>query len=98
MRISQNLSRFGGYVKNVTFNNIMSKKISCGIIGTGNIGCDLLVKIMKSKYLECVMFAGQREDSPGIAFAKNLKIATATNSIEAILDSDASIVFDATSA
>jgi len=68
------------------------------ILGTGNIGCDLLAKVMKSKYLECIMFAGQREDSPGIAFAKKLKIPTSTDSIQGILDTDAGVVFDATSA
>src|SRR3990167_6734664 len=72
--------------------------MKCAILGTGNIGCDLLVKIIKSKYLECIMFAGQREDSPGIAFAKNLGIPTYTKSAEAVLNSKAVVVFDATSA
>src|SRR3990167_5745562 len=68
------------------------------ILGTGNIGCDLLVKVMKSKYLECIMFAGQRENSPGIAFAKKLKVPTSTASIQGVLDTNAGVVFDATSA
>src|SRR3990167_198456 len=68
------------------------------ILGTGNIGCDLLVKVMKSKYLECIMFAGQREDSPGIAWAKKLKVLTSTDSIQGVLNTDAGVVFDATSA
>jgi acetaldehyde dehydrogenase len=74
------------------------KKIPVAIIGPGRIGCDLLVKVMKSKYLECIMFAGQRNDSPGLAFAKSLDIPTSTKSIEAILLSKAPIVFDATTA
>ena len=73
-------------------------KTKCAILGTGNIGCDLLVKIMKSKYLECVMFAGQRNESPGIAFAKSHKIPTSIKSVDAIIESSASIVFDATNA
>src|SRR3990167_10824033 len=72
--------------------------MKCAIIGTGNIGCDLLVKIMKSKYLECVMFAGQREESEGLKFAKEKGIPTSAKSIDAILESDAQVVFDATSA
>jgi len=70
--------------------------MKCAIIGTGNIGCDLLVKIMKSKYLECVMFAGQREESEGLKFAKEKGIPTSAKSIDAILESDAKIIFEAT--
>src|SRR3990167_9298896 len=76
----------------------MKKKVPVAVIGTGLIGTDLLVKIIKSKYLECIMFAGQREESPGIAFAKKLKISTSTKSIEGILGSKARVVFDATNA
>ena len=73
-------------------------KTPVAILGTGNIGCDLLVKITKSKYLECIMFAGQHENSLGIAFAKDLGIATSPKSLEAVLNSEAVVVFDATSA
>src|SRR3990167_7519507 len=74
-----------------------SEKTPCAVLGSGLIGCDLLVKILKSKYLKCVMFAGQRDDSPGLAFAKD-KAPTSTKSIDAILETDAKIVFDATTA
>mgnify|MGYP004417315230 CR=1 FL=1 len=76
----------------------MFKKVPVGIIGTGKVACDLLVKVMKSKYLECIMFAGQHEDSLGIAFAKSLNIPASTKSVEGVVASDAIIVFDATSA
>lgn len=75
------------------------KKVKVGIIGTGNIGTDLLLKIQRSKILECGMFAGIREDSPGIQRAKQLGIPTSIESInifekrKGIVD----IVFDATS-
>ena len=66
------------------------------ILGSGNIGTDLLVKILKSKHLECVMFAGQRENSPGLQKAKELGVPTSSDGIDAILATDAKIVFDAT--
>lgn len=76
--------------------NIVKTKV--GIIGTGKVGTDLLLKVLKSPYLECVIFAGLREDSPGIALAKSLNVNTSTKSIKAIIKSEASIVFDATTA
>lgn len=40
-----------------------------GIIGTGNIGTDLLVKILREKNLELSVFAGRRLDSTGMQIA-----------------------------
>ena len=78
----------------------MHKKIKVGIIGTGNIGCDLLVKIQKSKLLECALFVGQNPSSEGIKFAKSLGVNTSSDSIDAFSDNkhDIRIVFDATNA
>jgi len=73
-------------------------KVKVGIIGTGKVGTDLLLKVLKSEYLQCVIFAGLRSDSPGIALARSLHINTSTDSIHAILKSEAEIVFDATTA
>lgn len=77
-----------------------TKKVKVGIIGTGNIGSDLLTKIMRSKILECGIFTGQNPDSEGIRRAKKLGILTSYKSIQAIADDPESchIVFDATSA
>ena len=68
------------------------------ILGSGKIGCDLLVKVMRSKYLECILMAGQREESEGLKFAKEKEVPTSAKSIDAVLKSDAQVVFDATSA
>ncbi len=78
----------------------MRKKVKVGILGTGNIGTDLLIKICRSPYLECAMFAGQNPNSDGIARAKLMGIKTSTKSINAFIDDPGScrIVFDATSA
>lgn len=76
------------------------KKISAAIIGTGNIGSDLLYKIQRSKFINCSLFTGRNPDSEGIKRAKTLGIRTSIDSIEAIeRDPDCcKIVFDATSA
>lgn len=76
------------------------KKMKVGIIGTGNIGSDLLVKIQRSSLLECGMFAGNNPESVGIKKAQLLDIPTSFKSIEAIRENPecCDIVFDATSA
>ncbi|MEK7633222.1 MAG: acetaldehyde dehydrogenase (acetylating) [Patescibacteria group bacterium] len=77
-----------------------SKKIKVGIIGTGNIGSDLLTKILRSPVLECGIFTGHNPESKGIARAKKLGVKTSFESIRAIEKSPGlcEIVFDATSA
>lgn len=76
------------------------EKIRAGIIGTGNIGTDLLYKIMKSDKIECTIFMGRREGSKGIETAKKLGIKTSLNSVDALINKEAEcdIVFDATTA
>lgn len=78
----------------------MSKKIKVGIIGIGNIGSDLLAKVMRSEYLECGIFAGHNLDSEGIRCAQSLGVPTTFESVHYIeKNSDCcQIVFDATSA
>ena len=78
----------------------MKNKVKVGIIGTGNIGTDLLVKIQRSQVLECGIFAGQNRESLGIKRAKEMGVKTSFNSINAILKNPelCEIVFDATSA
>jgi len=75
-------------------------RIKVGIIGTGNIGTDLLFKVQRSKVLECGIFTGRNPDSEGIRKAKELGIKTSTDSIKAIQNDPkcCDIVFDATSA
>lgn len=75
-------------------------KVKVGIIGTGNIGTDILIKIQRSEILECGMFTGRNLDSKGIKLAMEMGIPTSTDSIRAIQDNPdcCQIVFDATSA
>ncbi len=76
------------------------RKIKAGIIGTGNIGTDLLIKLQRSDTLECGIFAGQNKESKGIQRAQAMGIPTSFDSIRSIEDNPDSckIVFDATSA
>jgi acetaldehyde dehydrogenase (acetylating) len=77
-----------------------TQKLPVAIIGTGNIGSDLLVKIQRSKTLVCSLFSGQNPDSEGLKRAQDMGIPTSTESINAITKNPSccSIVFDATSA
>ena len=78
----------------------MSNKIKVGIIGTGNIGSDLLAKVRRSEYLECGIFAGHNPDSEGIRRAQRLGVPTTFESVHYIEKNPdcCQIVFDATSA
>lgn len=78
----------------------MQRKLRTAIIGTGNIGTDLLVKITRSEYLECVLCAGRNLNSPGMKKASGMNIAVSPNSIDAIVEKsgELDLVFDATSA
>ncbi len=76
------------------------EKLRAAILGTGNIGSDLLAKAMRSDVLECSLFAGMHADSSGIARAEGFGIRTSHRSINAIIDdpSCCEVVFDATNA
>ena len=78
----------------------MRKKLRTAIIGTGNIGTDLLVKITRSEYLECILCAGRNLNSPGMKKASAMNIPISPNSIDAIIEisGELDLVFDATSA
>lgn len=76
------------------------RKIKVAIIGSGNIGTDLLVKVMRSPYLACTLFAGRSLNSTGMKRAAELGVSISDRGIDAIIDNPkiCDIVFDATSA
>ncbi len=76
------------------------KKAKIAILGTGNIGSDLLVKIQRSPYLECTKFIGRNLNSKGMLFARNFNVELSDKSIAAIIENPncCDIVIDATSA
>ncbi len=76
----------------------MAQKIKAAIIGPGNIGTDLLIKLRRSPYLEVAYVVGVKE-SPGIEIAKGFGIPTTIKGIDEMLEvDDIRIVFDSTGA
>lgn len=74
-------------------------KLKVGIIGTGNIGTDLLVKVLKSNALELISFVGRRADSDGIQRAKSLGVNTSIEGIDFFKKNPpVDVVFDCTDA
>lgn len=78
----------------------MNKKLKVAIIGSGNIGADLLIKVNRSKYLECGAFIGRSMNSQGLMMAQKLGITTSALGIDYLVNNPdcCQIVFDATSA
>ncbi|ABB13885.1 acetaldehyde dehydrogenase (acetylating) [Carboxydothermus hydrogenoformans] len=77
----------------------MSNKIKAAIIGPGNIGMDLMFKLMRSKYIDVDTVVGIIPESEGLALARKHGKKTSAEGIKAILgNKDIKIVFDATSA
>lgn len=73
-------------------------KVKVAVIGPGNIGSDLMYKVMRSRHLEMVLMAGIVE-SEGIQRARSLGIKTSLDGVHAVVsDESVKIVFDATSA
>ncbi|EDZ64852.1 acetaldehyde dehydrogenase (acetylating) [beta proteobacterium KB13] len=78
----------------------MTKKIPIAILGTGNIGTDLLIKVLKSSYLECVAFVGRNLNSSGMLRAASLGVNISDKGIIYLEENKRlyDFVFDATSA
>ncbi|HUG21895.1 acetaldehyde dehydrogenase (acetylating) [Piscinibacter sp.] len=81
----------------------MSEKVKVAIIGPGNIGTDLMIKVLRhAKHLEMGAMVGVDASSDGLARAGRMGIATTSDGIEGLLKLDVfdkiDIVFDATSA
>jgi acetaldehyde dehydrogenase (acetylating) len=76
------------------------QKHRVAILGTGNIGTDLLLKSMRSDVLECVLFVGRNLRSDGMQKASQMGVSISDRGIDAIVQQadDIDIVFDATSA
>ena len=75
-------------------------KLRIAIIGSGNIGTDLMIKAMRSQHLSCTLFAGRNFNSAGMKRASQLGVPISDRGIEAIVadPSICDLVFDATSA
>jgi acetaldehyde dehydrogenase len=78
-------------------------KVKAAIIGSGNIGTDLMIKIMRqSDILEMGAFVGIDPESDGLMRAARMGVATTHEGIEGLQKLDVwpeiGVVFDATSA
>ena len=77
-------------------------KVKCAIIGPGNIGTDLLYKLLRSDILEPVWMVGVDPTSEGLARARDLGLKTTDKGVDGLVDhvleDGIRIAFDATSA
>lgn len=80
----------------------MAEKIRTAIIGPGNIGTDLLAKLMRSPVLEPVWMVGVDPQSDGLKRAAELGLKTTSEGVDGLLPhveaDNIQIAFDATSA
>lgn len=80
----------------------MSKR-KVAIIGSGNIGTDLMIKILRhGVHLEMAVMVGIDPQSDGLARARRMGVATTHEGVTGLIAmpefADIDIVFDATSA
>jgi acetaldehyde dehydrogenase len=78
-------------------------KSKAAIIGSGNIGTDLMIKILRtSQVLEMSVMVGIDPESDGLARARRMGVTTTHEGIDGLINmpewSDIEVVFDATSA
>ena len=77
-------------------------KIKCALIGSGNIGTDLIYKIRRSPVLEPVWMVGIDPASEGLRRARDMGLKTTSEGVDGLLPHVAAdgiqIAFDATSA
>ncbi len=80
----------------------MSKKLRAAIIGPGNIGTDLLMKMQRSEWIEPVWMVGIDPTSEGLKRAEEMGIKTTAEGVDGLLahviEDDIRVAFDATSA
>ena len=79
------------------------RRIKAAIIGSGNIGTDLMIKILRhGRHVELAAMVGIDQASEGLARAQRLGVATTHEGVEGLARlpafDDVELVFDATSA
>nr|WP_320147622.1 acetaldehyde dehydrogenase (acetylating) [uncultured Anaeromusa sp.] len=75
------------------------QKLKAAIIGPGNIGIDLMIKLQRSQQIELVAMAGIIAESKGLQLAKEAGLVATAEGIDGVLAlGNVDIVFDATGA
>ncbi len=77
-------------------------KVNCALIGSGNIGTDLLYKMKRSEILEPVWMVGIDPDSDGLKRAQEMGLKCTAEGVDGLVphveEDNIKIAFDATSA
>jgi acetaldehyde dehydrogenase len=74
-------------------------RIKAAVIGPGNIGTDLLMKLQRSAAIETALMVGIYPESPGLARARELGVEASADGVETVLArDDVPLVFEATGA
>jgi len=74
-------------------------RVKAAVIGPGNIGTDLLMKLQRSAAIETALMVGIYAESPGLERARELGVEASANGVEAVLErDDILLVFEATGA
>ncbi|MEX2195928.1 MAG: acetaldehyde dehydrogenase (acetylating) [Thermoleophilaceae bacterium] len=77
----------------------MSGVVTAAILGPGNIGTDLMIKLLRSQSMDVALMVGIYEDSPGLERARQHGVEASAAGLAAVLErDDIELVFDATSA
>jgi acetaldehyde dehydrogenase len=81
----------------------MTRKLKAAIVGSGNIGTDLMIKILRhGRHVEVAAMVGIDAASDGLARAQRMGVATTHEGVEGLtrmpVFDDIDVVFDATSA
>jgi len=80
----------------------MAAKVNAALIGSGNIGTDLLYKALRSKWVRPAWMVGIDARSEGLAMARDKGLKTTADGVDGLLPhiaaDDVRIAFDATSA
>jgi acetaldehyde dehydrogenase len=75
------------------------RAVKAAILGPGNIGTDLLIKLRRIPTIDVVLVSGIYADSPGLARARDLGVETSADGVDAVLErGEVELVFDATAA